>query len=294
MDPSLTKQSSLLQSRSAAQIELVTMGAMDDSESAHRVNGSLIWIETIADEDGEGDETLPRPPPAKHGATANKLGGSFSALAAHMERSSKSTARASSVFVQRGVKTLPRIQPDPRSSKATQPLMGVQWQQFCPCSGKYLACREESQLRCMWIWSMVDVKLCSVLLLQDNILGSAWRPALPSFSATRAPLLAICTGTSRIYFYAPTASNPLFWADAPVPPPVVLTGQLLPTNSSPIPISSLQWSPDGSLLLLQSRESFLTCSVSWDGDGDDAVGPSISALDEYCQTLDASADGATA
>ena len=226
---------------------------------------SLIWIETMVGGDGEGDDdALPRPP------TANTMGGSFSALAAHMERSSKSiAARPASVFVQRNVKLLPRVQPDPRSSKATQPLMGAHWQQFCPSSGKYLACREESQLRCMWIWSMTDVKLNAVLLLQDGIQGSAWRPASTSDSGTRrAPLLAMCTGTSRIYFYAPTSSNPLFWADAPLPAPVVLSGQVLPTTASATPISSLQWSPDGNLLLLQSRESFLTCSVAWECDND--------------------------
>jgi hypothetical protein len=277
MDASLTHIHSALHSQTLTQIEL------KEDHSAPTSAWGNIWVETIGGTDdeevevhqptsiggGRGTSSSSSVLSGRNGGGSaasnahNKFGGSFSALAAHSMKSSRCANRAPSVFIIKNhLRMLPRVQPDPRSAKMP-PLMGAHWAAFCPASGKYLACREESQLRCLWIWSLTDIKLCSLIVLQDNIVSSAWRPQAVQDEGGEAPqesqvpLLAFCTGTSRIYFWTPNEKNQLSCVDIPLPTPALGTS----TGIASILITSVSWTSNGRTLILSSRESFVTCDV---------------------------------
>jgi WD40 repeat protein len=290
MDATLTHVHSTLHTHTLTQLGL---REMSNTESNPTAGWGHIWVETIGGEDEDLDSV---PGPSGHAGPAiglsaaggstrsagrstashNKFGGSFSALAAHSMKSARCVNRAPSVFVTRNtLKMLPRVQPDPRSARMP-PAMGVHWAAFCPVGGQYLACREESQQRCLWIWSMHDVKLCSLIVLQDNIVSSAWRPQpdssddrSSSSSSAAVPLLAFCTGTSRIYFWTPNENNQISCVDVPAPT-ATSSSTTGPSGSvASMLITSLSWTPNGRTLVLASRESFLTCDISLGGEDEE-------------------------
>lgn len=248
------------------------------------------------------------------------------ALTAGGGRRSSATAADRTTYVIRrasAIKSLPRVQPDPRSPKLLPPLQGVSWmgRSF---NGGYLAARESSMQRCLWIWNPLDGKLIDLIVQIDPILSAQWRPCeggggdesdsndhpqsppvvmmralnydgkdeekadeqgsapspppLPLTSSSRSPpLLAFCTGTSRVYFWMPGGlggSNDSIrrrgvqWVDlnTPLTNASFVSTTTAGTNattmvSTSMLVTSLQWSRNGKMLLLKGRDSCQTCEV---------------------------------
>jgi hypothetical protein len=55
------------------------------------------------------------------------------------------------------------------------PALGVSWLGWSG-DADFLAAREASYPRCVWVWNMVDVKLAAVLVMVDSVACAAWRP----------------------------------------------------------------------------------------------------------------------
>ncbi len=255
------------------------------------------------------------------------------APAAGKSRRPSTTATDRTLYVTRraaAIKSLPRVQPDPRSSKLLPPLQGVSWMGRSAC-GEYLAARESSMQRCLWVWNPLEGKLIDLIVQIDPILSAQWRPggdggvgesdeisqppavamralhydgkyeekaadeqgAVPSLlppppppplsssSSRNPPLLAFCTGSSRVYFWMPGAEGGsgnshrrgVQWVDLtnPLTNASFVSTTTAGTNATTmVPtsmlVTSLQWSRNGRRLLLKGRDSCQTCEVEIAGE----------------------------
>ena len=162
------------------------------------------------------------------------------------------TVRQEVSFIQRQLKALPRITSEAKSNKSNYPPMGVSWVGFCD-DGQYLAAREDTYPRCLWVWSPMQSQLESLLVMQETITCSQWRPTTHGNRSDLPPILAFCTGNSRVYFWTPRGST---LADA---------ADLQSDEVGGIPtVTSLKWSSNGKQLLLRSKESHCTCDINFD------------------------------
>lgn len=160
------------------------------------------------------------------------------------------TAHQEVSFIHRQLKVLPRLTGD--SKKSAYPPMGASWLGFCD-NGQYLAAREDSYPRCLWVWSPMQSQLESLLVMQESITCCQWRPTSQCDRPDLPPILAFCTGNSRVYFWTPRGSS---LADA---------ADLKSTEEAGIStVTSLKWSTNGKQLLLRSKESHCTCDVDFD------------------------------
>jgi hypothetical protein len=154
-------------------------------------------------------------------------------------------SRFPSFYTAKLLKSLPNVPVDPMKSKG-HIAMGVRWMGFST-DGSLLAGRDDAYPRCMWIWTMADLKLLHVIVQLENIVDSAWRP---SSTSNDPPILALCCASARVYFWS--SKTGVSWSD-------------IPSNLAPFSITSLQWNDDGSQLILAGREVFCTCAVNVDG-----------------------------
>ena len=81
----------------------------------------------------------------------------------HYQSTSTYRATLGAAYVKRALRALPNVKPNEnvsgRGNHATQAVrMGVCWNSFSG-DGKFLAVRDESHPRCMWIWSTLQAKL---------------------------------------------------------------------------------------------------------------------------------------
>jgi len=158
----------------------------------------------------------------------------------------------SSVYATKPLKILPHITPDPSNTKGI-PHMGTSWIGWS-AEGLYLAAREESYPRCLWVWQGVRAQLVTIIVQVEAITCARWRP-VSKVSVNDSdledvhdaiPLLAFCTGSNRVYFWTPTSG--VSYVD-------------IPKSDVPLSAQSLQWFEDGKRLLIIGRESFCTCNV---------------------------------
>lgn len=155
-------------------------------------------------------------------------------------------------FIHRQLKALPRQSPEAKASKAAYPPMGASWLGFSD-NGEYLAAREDSYPRCLWVWNPMQSQLESLLVMQESITCCQWRPTGRCDRPDLPPVLAFCTGNSRVYFWTPRGSS---LADA---------ADLKSEEEAGIPtITSLRWSANGKQLLLRGKENHCTCDVNFD------------------------------
>lgn len=97
------------------------------------------------------------------------------------------------------------------------PKFGVSWMSWSD-DGNYLAVREESYPRCLWIWKGLEAKLCDLLVQLDSIVCARWMPQKnqteddSEINNEQEPILAFCCNTSRVYFWRLSGSS---WADLP-------------------------------------------------------------------------------
>lgn len=180
-------------------------------------------------------------------------------------------------YVKRMVKTLPRVAVDPRSntkSGGAFPLMGVSWVQF---SGgcEFLAAREEAHPRCLWVWSPVQSRLVALLVQLEAVSCAQWRPAGACIngkgttdnssdagaatSQSVVPLLAFCSGNSRVYFWNPFSG--VTWTDVAA----IDSEAPLGVGRGMTSVISLQWNGAGTQLLLRGKEAHCTCDVDLSG-----------------------------
>lgn len=156
----------------------------------------------------------------------------------------------SSVYVTKSLKTLPHIVPDPSNTKSI-PHMGSSWIGWS-AEGLYLAAREESYPRCLWIWQGIRAQLVQIIVQVETITCARWRPVSKVCVSDTDdlhdanPLLAFCTGSNRVYFWTPTTG--VSYVD-------------IPKTEIPLTAQSLQWYEDGKRLLIIGRESFCTCNI---------------------------------
>jgi hypothetical protein len=145
--------------------------------------------------------------------------------------------------------------------------MGINWLGWSG-NGQLLAVRAENYPRCLWIWNGLEGQLVALLVQMSPVLCARWRPALPG-SKKSTPMLAFCTGVSRVYFWTPQGT---FWVEIP---PVSNSakesgGATLDSgvgavtavgDDGRILVSSLKWSPDGMKLLLIGKGIFASCDM---------------------------------
>lgn len=133
-------------------------------------------------------------------------------------------------YVTKSLKMLPRL---PQSSQIPKnefqlPKFGVCWMGWSHC-GKFLAVREESYPRCLWIWKGLEAKLCDLLVQLDSIVCARWMPqenqTEENDNNSQDAVLAFCCNTPRVYFWTINGSS---WADVP---PIIAT-----TAASTLPV----------------------------------------------------------
>ena len=217
-------------------------------------------------------------------------------------------------FIQRNLKQIPKSTSKEgiRNTKGGGlPKMGINWCSFDSTNHQLLGIHDDSYPRCIWIWNAYQVKLYAMIVLMEPIVCCRWRPSLCDLSTARAhhtpnntntpnsdadtptshtdtsavlaasptspPVLAMCTGTSRVYFWTPVGggSGTTSWADLPLltnpsaAGPATTSGSGMSirsaagTLSSTFGITSLKWSNDGVKLLLIGRDSHCTCEIDY-------------------------------
>ncbi|XP_066972762.1 WD repeat-containing protein WRAP73-like [Macrobrachium rosenbergii] len=127
--------------------------------------------------------------------------------------------------------TLASITVEP--SKQTQPRLGIGMLLFSN-DNRYLASRNDNMPATIWIWSIPKLMLKAVLVHVNPVKDFAWDP--------QQPRLAICTGTSHVYFWSPFGCLTVAVPGAPT-----------------LQISSLRWNPAGSRVALMGRDQFSVC-----------------------------------
>eukprot|EP01034_Spumella_vulgaris_P022212 gene22212-28326_t len=187
-------------------------------------------------------------------------------------------------YTQRAIKALPRItdaqnsgsSKNTSSSSSSYPQMGVSWVAFSP-DGVYLAARDETHPRCLWVWHPAKCRLEALIVQLDNVTSAAWRPTSSEGEEQQGeespPILAFCGGNSRVYFWNPVSGST--WADA------ASSGDKGNTESSSnesasvfsksttlggggggaSSIHTLEWNTNGTHLLLRGKESHMICEV---------------------------------
>eukprot|EP00039_Didymoeca_costata_P001462 m.52728 g.52728 ORF g.52728 m.52728 type:complete len:447 (+) comp10813_c0_seq2:160-1500(+) len=131
------------------------------------------------------------------------------------------------------IPTIESIRSDPESAS---PRLGVGVVRFSPDS-KFLATRNDNMPTAVWIWDMTKLKLCNVLIQISAVKALAWHP--------QRSLLAIATGSSCVYMWSPQGC---------------LSAQV-PTDRN-FCVNEIEWTPDGSFLLLLDKDRFCLCMAT--------------------------------
>ena len=170
-------------------------------------------------------------------------------------------------YVSRSLKSLPRIAADPHNKGGLR--LGVHWLGWSG-DGQLLAARAEDCPRCIWIWNGIDGQLNSVLVQMSAVTCARWRPAQPDRPHLK-PMLAFCTGVSRVYFWSAAGTS---WVDIPESTKsaddsgeaqkTAAAGSSAGADNARLLVTSLKWSPDGRKLILMGKGAFSTCDISSD------------------------------
>ena len=157
------------------------------------------------------------------------------------------------------------------------PPVGVSWLGWS-CDGELLAARDEAHPRCLWIWKPYQCRLEALLVQLEPITCCSWRPAQHAQQAhqteqaergpdgaTVGPLLAFCTGSSRVYFWTPAGGATYAELPADLGTEAALAvGAGKGRSSGQFAISRMSWSENGEVLLLRGKETHCVCSISFD------------------------------
>lgn len=209
-------------------------------------------------------------------------------------------------YITRNLKSLPRLPTSavisfakPSTSSSDNliqlPRLGVSNMEWSG-DGQYLAAREESHPRCVWIWSALDAKLVALLVQLDSVSCMKWMPPTANHPF---PVLAFCCNSPRVYFWNPSTGPS--WADLPyssngnsmnatplqssksvasastLPGSAsisyatkrapkskaisILTNQKVAMEGIVVNVTALQWIADGTKMILIGKERFCTCDV---------------------------------
>ncbi|KAL1523802.1 hypothetical protein AB1Y20_018725 [Prymnesium parvum] len=142
------------------------------------------------------------------------------------------TDRVAGYVARRMPLSVPELKPN---LDMANPKVGIGLAQWS-FDGRWLATRNDNMPRAIWIWSSESFTVRSVLLQQQGVRAVAWHPS--------RPLLALCTGTSRVFMWSPAGCH-----TAPLPP------------RHQFRVTELSWSPKGDTLLLLDKERFCLCFV---------------------------------
>lgn len=162
------------------------------------------------------------------------------------------------------------------------PNLGVSW---CGWSqgdgGHYLAARDDSHPRCLWVWHPLTTRLVALIVQLKPISCARWRPYTKTITpppldpdastdsadppaeqascAQTQPVLVFVTGSSRLYFWSPVHGSS--WADLPA------LGQGAASSSNgglhQLCLTSVHWSADGHRILCRGREAYCVCEVDY-------------------------------
>eukprot|EP00727_Mastigamoeba_balamuthi_P002677 m51a1_g12406 hypothetical protein (438) ;mRNA; f:697263-699394 len=120
------------------------------------------------------------------------------------------------------------------------PPMGVESMRWSPC-GLFLASRNDATPNALWVWDVVKLEACSLLVHGHGVKDFAWAPREPSSSS----VLALCTGTDSLCFWSPEGCS------------CVVIPQ---DDSTEFRIRGVSWNPaNPNILLLLDRDSFCCC-----------------------------------
>ena len=181
----------------------------------------------------------------------------FSMTASKGSKAAKAAMKSrGACYVKSDAKELPQRTVNKFKTGSSPPSRGVVWTGWS-ADGSLLAARDAMQPQCLWIWDSLQAQLVSLLVQLDSITCARWRPLVTyeSKAGDTSPavdaisVLAFCCGAPRVYFWSPE-SGPT-WADLP----------LNPDTGSSIVANSVQWSADGSRLLVQGSEGLCTAAV---------------------------------
>ncbi|EDQ88773.1 uncharacterized protein MONBRDRAFT_32721 [Monosiga brevicollis MX1] len=113
------------------------------------------------------------------------------------------------------------------------PRMGIAWSRFS-CESRYLATRNDATATCLFIWDVSKLRMLAAVNHEHPLRDGSWHP-------TR-PLLAACSGSPYITFWTPDG----------------ITCVRTP-SSDEMKVSHLQWSKDGTMLLLSDKKRAMAC-----------------------------------
>eukprot|EP00730_Choanoeca_flexa_P013387 TRINITY_DN5257_c0_g1_i2.p1 TRINITY_DN5257_c0_g1~~TRINITY_DN5257_c0_g1_i2.p1 ORF type:complete len:428 (+),score=77.70 TRINITY_DN5257_c0_g1_i2:87-1370(+) len=150
-------------------------------------------------------------------------------LTVYQEQMAKDTKTRSYQIQAEGHK-LDSVKLDPEKP---DPKVGVAWLRFS-CSSRYLACRNDQTPSVLYVWDIAKLRCCAIMEQLASLRDGAWHP--------HRQLLAYCSGSNVVYFWSPDGASCV----------------QLPLQDK-FPISSLEWTADGTALLLRSRDKMCLC-----------------------------------
>ncbi|KAK2557757.1 WD repeat-containing protein WRAP73 [Acropora cervicornis] len=122
---------------------------------------------------------------------------------------------------------VPSVKPDPEKPN---PKLGVGQIAFSG-DNRYLATKN------VWLWDVSKLCLAALLLQSKPVKAFQWDP--------KQPRLAICTANNKLYMWSPAGC----------------VSVVVPTEV-PFQVTSLQFHPDGNLLMLMSKDQMCLCFLT--------------------------------
>lgn len=135
--------------------------------------------------------------------------------------------------VQPGPVQVPILKPDPEKAN---PKLGVGHVAFSQ-DNRYLATKNDNMPNALWLWDVSKLCLSALLLQTSSVRAFQWDP--------KQPRLAVCTGNNKLYLWSPAGC----------------VSVVVPTEAT-FQITSLQFHPDGNILLLLGKDHMCLCFLT--------------------------------
>jgi hypothetical protein len=208
---------------------------------------------------------------ADESSTSTNVFSSFASKSRMGAKSFVPDEKYGNAYVTKSLKSLPQVPADPHAKGGLK--LGVNWVGWSG-DGQLLAVRAENLPRCLWIWNGIDGQLSALLVQMSAVACARWRPHQAERPGL-GPMLAFCTGVSRVYFWTPAGTS---WVDIPETSKAGAelnassttqkessVGQFgLGVDNGKILVTSLKWSADGRKIILMGKGAFCTCDISSD------------------------------
>eukprot|EP01116_Phalansterium_solitarium_P013688 TRINITY_DN31089_c0_g1_i1.p1 TRINITY_DN31089_c0_g1~~TRINITY_DN31089_c0_g1_i1.p1 ORF type:complete len:435 (+),score=-30.91 TRINITY_DN31089_c0_g1_i1:109-1413(+) len=148
------------------------------------------------------------------------------AVAVYREVPSEEFRSQTRYVLEEGVVRLPSIK---LKTDVPNPPLGVGWVRWSSDS-KYLLTRNDNMPNVLWIWSLTQLALNSIIIQKEPVISAGWDET--------SPQLTFCTGTGMLYLWTPTGCSCVAIPE---------------TNFA---LQSVLWNPAGNSLVLMDKDKY--------------------------------------